>query len=77
MDATKNEDLVMIAQNSAGQNYRMGCAIRSAKFLACDGSGSRYTTDGRRGLGMTFAYRSANFYVYSGKIPLTETMGSV
>jgi hypothetical protein len=34
-------------------------------------------TDGRRGLGMTFAYRSANLYVYSGNIPLTEAVGSL
>ena len=32
MNATKNEDLVMIAQDSAGQNYLMGCAIRSANL---------------------------------------------
>lgn len=77
MNATKNEDLVMIAQDSAGQNYLMGCAIRSAKFSASDGSGTGSTTDGRRGLGMTFAYRSANLYVYSGNIPLTEAIGSI
>jgi hypothetical protein len=68
MNATKNEDLVMIAQDSAGQNYLMGCAIWSAKFSA---------SDGRGGLGMTFAYQSANLYVYSGNNPLTEAIGSL
>ena len=76
-NATKNEDLVMIAQDSADQNYLMGCAIRSAKFSASDGSDTGSTTDRRRGLGMTFAYRAANLYVYSGNIPLTEAVGSL
>ena len=72
MNATKNEDLVLIAQDSAGQNYLLGCEIRSAKFSASNASGTGSTTDGRRGLGMTFAYRSANMYTYTGSIPLTE-----
>ncbi|MCX6224386.1 MAG: hypothetical protein NTV01_06480 [Bacteroidia bacterium] len=76
MNATKNEDLIMIAQDSAGQNYLMGCAIRSAKFSASDGSGTGSTTDGRREFGMTFAFRAANIYVYTGNIPLTEALGS-
>ena len=37
-----------------------------------DASGTGSTSDGRRGLGMTFAYRSANRYTYTGSIPLTE-----
>jgi hypothetical protein len=77
MNATKNEDLVMIALDSAAQNFLKGCAMRSAKFSASDGSGIGSTTDGRRGLGMTFAYRSAKLYVYSGNIPLTEAAGSL
>ncbi|MFA5817495.1 MAG: hypothetical protein WC865_17975 [Bacteroidales bacterium] len=77
MNATKNEDLVFIAMDSAGQNYLLGCEIRSAKFSASDGSGTGSTTDGRRGFGMTFAFRAANIYVYTGNIPLTEAIGSV
>ena len=71
MNATKNEDLVLIAQDSAGQFYLLGCEIRSAKFQASDGSGTGSTTDGRRGLGMTFAYRTHSLYEYTGTIPLT------
>ena len=74
MNATKNEDLVFIAKDSAGQNYLLGCEIRSAKFSASDGSGTGSTTDGRRGFGMTFAFRAANIYVYDGVIPLTEAV---
>ena len=77
MNATKNEDLVMIAQDSAGQNYLMGSPIRSDKFSASYGFGTGSATDGRPGLGMTFAYRSANLDVYSGNIPLTDAIGSV
>ncbi len=77
MNATKNEDLVMIAQDSSGQYYILGCAIRSAKFSASNASGTGTTTDGRRGLGMTFAFRSANMYTYTGNIPLTEALPSV
>jgi len=76
MNATKNEDLVFIAMDSAGQNYLLGCEIRSAKFSASDGSGTGSTTDGRRGFGMTFAFRAANIYVYTGNILLTEALGS-
>lgn len=74
MNATKNEDLVLIAQDSASQNYLLGCEIRSAKFSASDGSGTGSTTDGRRGLGMTFAFRTASLLTYTGSIPLTEAV---
>ncbi|TSA48158.1 MAG: hypothetical protein D4R56_00960 [Deltaproteobacteria bacterium] len=74
INTTKNEDLVLIAQDSAGQQYLLGCEIRSAKFQGSDGSGTGSTTDGRRGLGMTFAYRTHSLYTYTGTIPLTEAV---
>jgi hypothetical protein len=38
MNATKNEDIVLIAQDSAGQNYLLGCEIRSANMYTYTGS---------------------------------------
>jgi hypothetical protein len=38
MNATKNEDLVLIAQDSAGQNYLLGCEIWPANMHTYTGS---------------------------------------
>jgi len=73
MNATKNEDLVLIAEDSENQKYLLGCEIRSAKFSGGDGSGTGSTTDGRRGLGMQFAYRAHSLYTYTGSVPLTPS----
>ncbi|TSA25476.1 MAG: hypothetical protein D4R68_08805, partial [Ignavibacteriales bacterium] len=73
MNATKNEDLVLIAEDSENQKYLLGCDIRSAKFSGGDGSGTGSTTDGRRGLGMQFAYRAHSLYTYTGSVPLTPS----
>jgi hypothetical protein len=74
MNATKNEDLVLIAMDSQNQMYLLGSDIRSAKFQGGDGSGTGSTTDGRRGLGMQFAFRNHSLYTYTGSVPLTATV---
>ena len=74
MNATKNEDLIFIAEDNQNQKYLLGCELRSAKFSAGEGSGTGSTTDGRRGLGMTFSYRTHSLYEYSGSIPLTAAV---
>ncbi len=71
MNATKNEDLVLIVPDSNGQKYLLGNELRSAKFSGGDGSGTGSTTEGRRGLSMSFSFHTANLYVYDGSVPLT------
>ena len=74
MNATKNEDLIFVAEDNQHQKYLLGCDLRSAKYSAGEGSGTGSTTDGRRGLGMTFSYRTHSLYEYSGSIPLTPAV---
>ena len=74
MNAVKNEDLVFIAEDNQNQLYLLGCELRSAKFSAGEGSGTGSTTDGRRGLGMKFAFRTHSLLTYAGSIPLTAAV---
>lgn len=71
MNATKNEDLVLIVKDNEGQMYLMGNALRSAKFTGGDGSGTGKSREGRRGLAFAFSFVAAGVYVYSGSVPLT------
>ncbi len=72
MNSTKNENLVLIATDSDGQQYLMGDAMRPAVFSGSpDGAGTAKETAGRKGVSMEFSYKTSNVYVYEGAIPLT------
>jgi hypothetical protein len=71
----KNENLVFIVKDNDDQYYLMGDETRPATYAgAPDGSGTSKETAGRRGISMEFVYKTANAYVYTGDIPLTEAV---
>ncbi len=74
INATQNEDLVLIAPDNNGQFYLMGCELRSAKFSGSDGSGTGSTTEDRRGVAMSFTFHANGLYTYTGAIPLTPAV---
>lgn len=72
MNSTKNENLVFIAQDSEGQKYLLGDALRPAIFQGSpDGNGTSKETAGRKGMSFEFTYKTGNVYVYQGSVPLT------
>ena len=72
MNATKNENLVLIVPDADGQNYLMGDALRPATMSGSpDGAGTTKETAGRKGVSMEFTYKTGDVYVYDGAIPLT------
>jgi len=76
MNAAKNENLVFIVKDSDGQTYIMGDNLRPAVYAgAPDGFGTGKETAARKGVSMEFTYKTANVYVYTGTIPLTEAIG--
>lgn len=77
MNAAKNENLVFIVKDSDGQTYIMGDSLRPAVYAgAPDGFGTGKETAARKGISMEFTYKTANIYVYTGTIPLTEALGA-
>ena len=75
MNAAKNENLVFIVKDSDGQTYIMGDSLRPAVYAgAPDGFGTGKETAARKGISMEFTYKTANVYVYTGIIPLTEAI---
>jgi hypothetical protein len=74
INAAKNEDLVLIAPDNNGQKYLLGNELRSAKFTGGDGSGTGTTTQGRRGIAMSFTFHAAELLTYEGAIPLTPAV---
>ncbi len=75
MNAAKNENLVFIVKDSDGQTYIMGDSLRPAVYAgAPDGFGTGKETAARKGISMEFTYKTANVYVYTGTIPLTEAI---
>ena len=74
INAVKNEDLVLIVPDNEGQYFLFGCALRSAKFTGGDGTGTGSTTEGRRGVAMSFTYHSSQLLDYTGAIPLVEAI---
>lgn len=74
INATKNEDLVVIAPDNNGQQFLLGNALRSAKISGSEGSGTGGTTEGRRGMGLTFTFHDGNVYDYPGAVPLTPAV---
>ena len=77
MNWAKNENLVFIVKDNDGQYYLMGDDTRPATYSgAPDGAGTSRQTAGRRGVSMEFVYKTANAYVYTGTVPLTEAASS-
>ena len=75
INAAKNENLVFIVKDSDGQTYLMGDSLRPAVFAgAPDGFGTGKETAARKGISMEFTYKTANLYVYTGTVPLTEAV---
>lgn len=71
MNATKNEDLVLIVEDNEGQKYLLGNELRSAKLVGADGAGTGTSKEGKRGFPLSFSFRTGNLYTYAGSIPLT------
>jgi len=71
MNAKKKEDMGLIAMDRQNQRYLLGSDIRSAKFQGSDGSGTASTKDGRRGLGLQFAFQNHILHTNTVSVPLT------
>jgi hypothetical protein len=71
MNATRNEDLVLIVEDNEGQKYLMGNELRSAKLKSADGAGTGAVKEGKRGIPMVFSFYTGAVYIYTGSIPLT------
>jgi len=71
MNATRNEDLVLIVEDNEGQKYLMGNELRSAKLKSADGAGTGSAKEGKRGIPMVFSFMTGHIYTYTGSIPLT------
>ncbi len=74
INAIQNEDLVLIAPDNNGNKYLLGDVLRSAKYTGGDGTGTGSTTDGRRGVAMSFTFHSPFMLTYEGAIPLTPAV---
>lgn len=75
MNAAKNDNLVFIVVDAEGQKYLMGDSMRPATYQgAPDGNGTGKETAARKGMSAEFTYKTANNHVYSGSIPLTESV---
>ena len=73
MRAAQNENLVFIVEDSDGQRYLMGDAVRPAILLGSpDGAGTGKTTAARKGVSLEFTYKTTAIYSYAGNIPVTE-----
>jgi len=73
MAAAKNENLVFIVQDSDGQRYLMGDAMRPAILQGSPGgAGTGKTTAARKGISLEFTCKTTNILVYTGNIPMTE-----
>lgn len=78
MRAAQNENLVFIVEDSDGQKYLMGDAMRPAILAGSpDGAGTGKATAARKGISMEFTYKTTAIYSYAGNIPLTVTSGSI
>ena len=73
MRAAQNENLVFIVEDSDGQRYMLGDAVRPCTLLGSpDGAGTGKTTAARKGISMEFTYKTTAIYSYAGNIPVTE-----
>lgn len=70
--ATKNEDLVAVPVDSEGQKYLVGSELRPVKRQASDGAGTGKETKSRKGVALTFVWKTNALRVYDGSIPLTN-----
>jgi hypothetical protein len=67
MNAAKNENLFLIATDSDGQHYLLGDALRAAKFDTGEGGTGKATSD-RKGVTLTFKFKTNNLRVYVGDV---------
>jgi len=75
LNAIKNENLVFIMIDSDGQKYVMGDALRPAILASSpDGIGTGKTTAARKGVSMEFTAKTPRIHIYTGNIPLTESI---
>ena len=76
MNAVKNRNLIFVVQDSDGQFYLMGDAMRAAIYQGSpDGNGTGKTTADRKGMSAEFTYKTSNVYIYTGTVPLTIATG--
>lgn len=75
VNAAKNENLVFIVEDNAGQMFIMGDEKNPATMEGSpDGMGTGKATADRRGVSLEFTFKTCNVYVYSGTVPLTPAV---
>lgn len=70
LNLTKNDNLVFIAPDNNGNYFLLGDSQRPATLDSTDGITTGQKTEERPGVGMIFAYKTANIYRYTGVLPL-------
>jgi hypothetical protein len=67
MNAAKNENLFFIVQDSDGQYYLLGDSLRAAKYDSGEVGTGKATSD-RKGVTLTFKFKTNNLRVYEGDV---------
>lgn len=71
LNASKNDNLVLIVPDAEGQKYILGDSERPCVMNGGDGPNTGKATKDRKGTGMTFKYKTNSILVYGGTIPDT------
>jgi hypothetical protein len=71
LNATKNENLVLVVEDCEGQRYLIGSEKIACKRIAGDGSGTGAARADRKGANLKFRWPTNNVYVYDGNLPIT------
>lgn len=70
LNLIKNESLVFIVPDNNGNYFLLGDALRPATLDSIEAMTTGQKTEERPGVGMIFAYKTANVYRYKGNIPI-------
>lgn len=70
LNLVKNDSLVFIVPDNNGNYFLLGDELRPATLDSIDGMTTGQKTEERPGIGMIFAYKTANVYRYKGHIPV-------
>lgn len=70
LNLIKNESLVFIVPDNNGNHFLLGDELRPAALDSIEAMTTGQKTEERPGVGMIFAYKTANVYRYKGNIPI-------
>lgn len=70
LNLIKNESLVFIVPDNNGNHFVLGDELRPATLDSIEAMTTGQKTEERPGVGMIFAYKTANVYRYKGNIPI-------